>query len=56
MAIIVQKFGGTSMASPDRIRQAAAIVAERKQGGDQPVVVVSAMAGETDRLMIWHIR
>lgn len=39
------------MASPDRIRQAAAIVAERKQGGDQPVVVVSAMAGETDRLI-----
>ena len=50
MALIVQKYGGTSVGSPERIQHVAEkIVASRKRGNDV-VVVVSAMSGETDRL------
>lgn len=51
MALIVQKFGGTSVGSIERIRLVAGIVQKTLAGGDQVVVVVSAMAGETDRLV-----
>jgi len=51
MAIIVQKYGGTSMGSPDRIRNVAKRVARWKAQGHQLVVVVSAMSGETNRLI-----
>ncbi len=51
MALIVQKYGGTSMGSVERIEQVAAKVAGFVQRGDQVVVVVSAMSGETDRLL-----
>ncbi|MBU2549486.1 MAG: aspartate kinase [Proteobacteria bacterium] len=51
MALIVQKYGGTSVGSLDLIRQVAARVIERKQEGNDVVVVLSAMAGETDRLL-----
>ena len=51
MALIVQKYGGTSMGSPDRIRNVAKRVARWKREGNQVVVVVSAMSGETNRLI-----
>ncbi len=51
MARIVMKFGGTSMAGTERIRRVAQIVRAQAAGGDEVAVVVSAMAGETDRLV-----
>jgi aspartate kinase len=51
MALIVQKYGGTSMGSPERIRNVARRVARWKAKGNQVVVVVSAMSGETNRLI-----
>ena len=51
MALIVQKFGGTSVGDVDRIETVADHVLACFEGGDSPVVVVSAMAGETDRLL-----
>ena len=50
MALLVQKFGGTSVADVVRINAVANRVAAAVAGGDRVVVVVSAMAGETDRL------
>ena len=51
MALIVQKYGGTSVGSPERIRNVAKRVARYKALGHQVVVVVSAMSGETNRLI-----
>jgi aspartate kinase (EC 2.7.2.4) len=51
MALIVQKFGGTSMGSIDRIKQVAGRVIKEKQNNNDVVVVVSAMNGETNRLL-----
>src|SRR5512132_446945 len=51
MALIVQKYGGTSVGSADRIRNVAKRVARFHRQGHQLVVVVSAMAGETNRLL-----
>ena len=51
MALIVQKFGGTSVGNVERIQNVAERVAKVKAGGNDVVVVVSAMAGETDRLL-----
>jgi aspartate kinase len=51
MALIVQKFGGTSVGSIERINAVADRVARARQSGDDIVVVVSAMSGETDRLL-----
>ena len=51
MALIVQKYGGTSVGSPERIRNVAKRVARAQARGDQIVVVVSAMSGETNRLI-----
>ena len=51
MALIVQKYGGTSVANPERIRNVARRVARYKAMGHQIVVVVSAMSGETNRLI-----
>ena len=51
VARIVQKFGGTSVADLDRIRNAAGRVKRAVDAGDQVAVVVSAMAGETNRLV-----
>jgi aspartate kinase len=51
MALIVQKYGGTSVGSPERIKNVARRVARWKAKGHQLVVVVSAMAGETNRLI-----
>src|SRR5438270_2345546 len=49
--LIVQKYGGTSVGSPERIKNVAARVAKYQAGGDQIVVVVSAMSGVTDNLI-----
>ena len=51
MGRIVMKFGGTSMAGSDRIRRVANIVRRQQAAGHEVAVVVSAMAGETDRLV-----
>ena len=50
MALIVQKFGGTSVGSVDKIRAVARRVADARDAGHRVIVVLSAMAGETDRL------
>ena len=49
--LIVQKYGGTSVGNPDRIKNVAARVAKYRAKGDQIVVVVSAMSGVTDNLI-----
>ena len=51
MALIVQKYGGTSMGSTERIAQVAKRVAKWARAGHQVVVVPSAMSGETNRLL-----
>ena len=51
MALIVQKYGGTSVGSTERIRAVAERVAKFKMLGHQVVVVLSAMSGETNRLI-----
>ena len=51
MALIVQKYGGTSVGNPDRIKNVAQRVARFKAQGHQIVVVLSAMSGETNRLI-----
>jgi aspartate kinase len=51
MSLIVQKYGGTSVGSPERIKAVARRVAATHATGNQVVVVVSAMAGETNRLV-----
>ena len=53
MAVVVMKFGGTSVASVERIRQAARHVKREVDAGNQVAVVVSAMAGATNRLVEW---
>ena len=51
MALIVQKYGGTSVGNPERIKNVAARVAQSRAEGHQLVVVVSAMSGVTDGLI-----
>ena len=51
MALIVQKYGGTSVGSPERIKNVANRVAKARAEGHDVVVVVSAMSGETNRLV-----
>src|SRR4030067_3083221 len=51
MALIVQKYGGTSVGSAERIKHVARRVARWRRAGPQIVVVVSAMSGETNRLL-----
>jgi aspartate kinase len=51
MTLLVQKYGGTSVASVERIKRVAEKVCAAKRAGDDIVVVVSAMAGETNRLI-----
>lgn len=51
MALVVQKFGGTSMGSIDRIKHVAKRILEERSKGNAVVAVVSAMSGETDRLI-----
>ncbi len=51
MSLIVQKFGGTSLADLARIRHVARRIVETRKAGHEVVVVVSDMAGETDGLV-----
>jgi aspartate kinase len=51
MALIVQKYGGTSVGNPERIRNVARRALETQSGGNKVVVVVSAMSGVTDGLI-----
>ncbi|MCC6870133.1 MAG: aspartate kinase [Burkholderiales bacterium] len=51
MALIVQKYGGTSVGSPERIKNVAQRVAHHHRQGHRVVVVLSAMSGETNRLL-----
>jgi len=51
MALVVQKFGGTSVADPEKIKAAAAKAIARHEAGDRVVVVVSAMGHQTDQLV-----
>ncbi len=51
MELVVQKYGGSSVGTPQRIRHVASRVAENVRAGQKVVVVVSAMQGETDRLL-----
>ncbi|MCK4906091.1 MAG: aspartate kinase, partial [Spirochaetes bacterium] len=50
MAVLVQKYGGTSVGSIERIKKVAKRIIKSKKEGYQVVVVVSAMSGVTDRL------
>jgi aspartate kinase len=51
LALIVQKFGGTSVANPERMRVVAERALKTQREGHQVVMIVSAMAGETNRLL-----
>ena len=51
MALVVQKFGGTSVANVEKIKNVAAKAIREKKAGNDVIVVLSAMAGETDRLI-----
>jgi len=51
VALIVQKFGGTSVGNPERIKSVARTVIKEKLAGNQVIVVVSAMSGQTDALI-----
>jgi len=51
MALLVQKFGGTSVGTPERIAAVADRIEKHAKAGDRLVIVVSAMSGETNRLM-----
>jgi aspartate kinase len=55
MARIVMKFGGTSVADLDRIRNVARHVKREVDAGHQVAVVVSAMAGKTNELVGWNL-
>ena len=54
MATWVKKFGGSSLATTERIKHAASLVARDVEQQHRVVVVVSAMQGETDRLLSLH--
>ena len=51
MALIVQKYGGTSVGSVERIRNVAKRALATQRAGNDVVVIVSAMSGETNRLL-----
>lgn len=51
MSVVVAKFGGTSVANPERIRSVAQRIVSRKRAGDSVVAVVSAMGKTTDDLV-----
>src|ERR1700748_2422845 len=53
MSKVVMKFGGTSVANIDRIRHVATLVKREVDRGNQVAVTVSAMAGETNKLVAW---
>jgi len=56
MALIVQKYGGTSVANIEKIRGVAGRVVRQHNKGHQIVVVLSAMAGQTDFRFNWPVK
>jgi aspartate kinase len=54
--LVVQKFGGSSLADADRIRRVARRIARERAHGSELVVVVSAMGDTTDELRSWRRR
>jgi len=54
MALVVQKYGGTSVGSVERVRAVAERVVETQKKGNKVVVVLSAMSGETDKLRLLY--
>ena len=50
MSVIVQKYGGSSLSTPDQIQRVAKRVAQLRQSGERPIIVVSAMGKSTDEL------
>ena len=55
MALIVQKFGGSSVADPESIKRVARRIIETKNAGNDVAVVVSAMGDTTDELMLHEV-
>ena len=53
MSLVVQKYGGSSVADVEKLRRVAARIAARRRAGDDVVVVVSAMGDTTDELLGW---
>ena len=53
MSLVVQKYGGTSVANVERVRNVARRVVAALDAGDRVAVVVSAMAGETNQLVAY---
>ena len=51
MALIVQKYGGTSVGSIDRIKNVASRIKAEREKGHKVIAVISAMGGETDKLI-----
>jgi aspartate kinase len=51
MALVVQKYGGTSVGSSDRIKNVAKRIIKTYDAGNDVIVVVSAMSGETNKLV-----
>ncbi|MCK5655648.1 MAG: aspartate kinase, partial [Candidatus Aureabacteria bacterium] len=51
MALIVQKYGGSSVSNPDRIKNVAARIVETKKEGNEVIAVVSALGKTTDELI-----
>ena len=51
MALVVQKYGGTSVGSPERIKNVAKRIIKTYDAGNDVIVVVSAMSGETNKLV-----
>ncbi len=56
MALIVQKFGGTSVADIERIKRVATLVKREVDAGHQVIVVVSAMSGVTNQLVDYTLQ
>jgi aspartate kinase len=56
LTLVVQKYGGTSVADPDRIRRVADRIKRHTDAGEHVAVVVSAMAGATNQLVAWATR
>ena len=54
MSIVVQKYGGSSVSSIDKIKNIAKSIIERVKKGDKVVVVVAAMGDSTDDLLKWQ--
>lgn len=55
MSVIVQKYGGSSLSTPDQIQRVAKRVAQLRQSGERPIIVVSAMGNPRMNFFGWPI-